>query len=128
MSTKMKSKDRYLRKSYAMSRMALAIRRAIEAQTISEKDNAARWVAAWGLLCGIRSRPVRLKQSKLLRNRRYGDPDMNIGALELSEAGNAPTGPLLSNMAGAPGVCAFLQGGEHTNRMSAESPDPAGKT
>lgn len=61
----MKSRYRFLRKSYAMHRMAVAIERAIEARTGKEKERAARWAAAWGLLCGIRTSRVRLRSSEV---------------------------------------------------------------
>jgi hypothetical protein len=57
----MKKQDRYARKAYAMSRMTLAIERAIKRPTRKEKERAARWAAAWGLLCGIRTEGVNLK-------------------------------------------------------------------
>jgi hypothetical protein len=57
----MKKLDRYARKSYAMRRMTLAIERAIKRPTRGEKERAARWAAAWGLLCGIRTEGVKLK-------------------------------------------------------------------
>jgi hypothetical protein len=57
----MKKLDRYARKSYAMCRMTLAIERAIKRPTRKEKERAARWAAAWGLLCGIRTEGVNLK-------------------------------------------------------------------
>ncbi len=61
----MKTRHRFLRKSYAMHRMALAIERAIVARTGKEKERAARWAAAWGLLCGINTRRVRLRPSEV---------------------------------------------------------------
>ena len=63
----MKNRYRFLRKSYAMDRMARAIERAIEATTIKEKDHAARWAAAWGMLCGIKTRPVNVQRSELIQ-------------------------------------------------------------
>lgn len=44
-----------------MRRMTLAIERAIKLPTSKEKERAARWAAAWGLLCGIQTRGVKLK-------------------------------------------------------------------
>lgn len=44
-----------------MKRMAIAIARAIARRSSKEKESAARWAAAWGLLCGIRSTGVRLR-------------------------------------------------------------------
>jgi hypothetical protein len=61
----MKSRYPFLRKSYAMHRMAKAIERAIEGQTSGEKERAARWAAAWGLLCGIKTSGVRLRDSEV---------------------------------------------------------------
>jgi hypothetical protein len=57
----MKKLERYAKKSYAMRRMTLAIERAIKRPTRNEKERAARWAAAWGLLCGIRTEGVNLK-------------------------------------------------------------------
>lgn len=59
----MKKRYRFVRKSYAMQRMAAAIERAIEAKSGRESDRALRWVAAWGLLCGIKTDNVRLRGS-----------------------------------------------------------------
>jgi hypothetical protein len=64
----MKNRDRFFRKSYAMQRMAVAIQRAIEDPTDKEKERAARWAAAWGLLCGIRTEGVRLRGSDVQQN------------------------------------------------------------
>jgi hypothetical protein len=61
----MKNRYPFLRKSYAMHRMAKAIERAIEGKTSGEKERAARWAAAWGLLCGIKTSGVRLRDSEL---------------------------------------------------------------
>jgi hypothetical protein len=63
----MKNPSRLLRKSYAMSRMARAIERAVEARTSKEKERAARWVGAWGMLCGIKTSTVRLRRSDIQR-------------------------------------------------------------
>lgn len=41
--------------------MTLAIERAIAGPTGKEEERAARWAAAWGLLCGIRTEGVNLK-------------------------------------------------------------------
>jgi hypothetical protein len=59
--------DRQNRKSYGMLRMSRAIGRAIDAGTPAEQDRAIRWVAAWGLIGGIRSDTVRLRNPELLR-------------------------------------------------------------
>jgi hypothetical protein len=64
----MKIRNRFLRKSYAMQRMSLAIQRAIENTDSKEKERAARWAAAWGLLCGIRTQEVRLRGSDVQPN------------------------------------------------------------
>lgn len=64
----MKTRYPFMLKSYAMDRMARALERAIEAKTITEKERAARWAAAWGLLCDIRTTRVRLK-NKILNRR-----------------------------------------------------------
>lgn len=45
--------------------MALAIERAIEARSGKEKERAARWAAAWGLLCGIKTNRVHLRASEI---------------------------------------------------------------
>ncbi len=59
----MKKHYRYVRKFYAMQRMARAIERAIASVSLKETDRAIRWVAAWGLLCGIQTPGVRLRDS-----------------------------------------------------------------
>ena len=59
----MRTRHVFLRKSYAMHRMALAIERAIQGATSKEKERAARWAAAWGLLCGIKTPAVRLRRN-----------------------------------------------------------------
>lgn len=57
--------NRQERKSYGMLRMSRAISRAISAPTPSEQDKAIRWVAAWGLIGGIRSDTVRLRNPEI---------------------------------------------------------------
>ena len=59
--------DRQGRKSYGMLRMSRAISRAISAPTPHEQDKAIRWVAAWGLISGIRSDTVRLRNPELIQ-------------------------------------------------------------
>lgn len=74
----MKNTERVLRKSYAMQRMAIALRRAIEQPTAREKERAARWAAAWGLLCGIWTEGISLRRADIGRNeedRLYPRPD-----------------------------------------------------
>ena len=61
------------RKAYSMWRMIMAIQRAIGADSDTEKDQAARWAAAWGLLSGIRTPGVRLRRSQVLAN--YDRPE-----------------------------------------------------
>lgn len=60
--------DRHERKSYGMLRMSRAISRAINAPTPLEQDKAIRWVAAWGLIGGIRSDTVRLRNPELIHH------------------------------------------------------------
>ena len=50
--------------------MASAIGRAIAADSPEEKDRAARWAAAWGVISGIRSPGIRLRRDVLLDGRR----------------------------------------------------------
>ena len=63
----MKYRRREDRKAYAMQRMVQALARAIKARTALEKARAARWVAAWGVISGIRSpgTGIRLRRSTL---------------------------------------------------------------
>jgi hypothetical protein len=68
----MKNRDRSLRKSYAMERMASAIDRAIGGSTGKEKERAARWAAAWGLLCGIRTEGVKLRRNDIRQDLEEG--------------------------------------------------------
>lgn len=57
------------KKSYAMLRMAAAIRRAIDSASPADKDRAARWAAAWGVVSGIRTPGIRLRRDVLAGNR-----------------------------------------------------------
>ena len=52
-----------MRKSYARQRMAESIERVIRATTSVEKERAARWAAAWGVLCGIMTSTVNVRRS-----------------------------------------------------------------
>jgi hypothetical protein len=85
----MKKQDRQARKSYAMRRMTLAIERAIKRPTRKEKEHAARWAAAWGLLCGIRTEGVRLRacdvQSVESRIEQSSDSIATFGSFSLGE-------------------------------------------
>lgn len=76
----MKKRYRYVRKSYAMRRMARAIERAMQAGSSKESERAIRWVAAWGLLCGIKTPGVRLRDSDvdLLSDARVRQPSDQI--------------------------------------------------
>ncbi len=65
----MKQRIREEKKAYAMLRMAEAIGRAINADSTAEKDQAARWAAAWGAMGGIRSPGIRLRRSVLVDKR-----------------------------------------------------------
>ena len=49
-----------------MLRMSRAIGRAMVATSPCEQERAIRWVAAWGLIGGIRSDRVRLRDAELL--------------------------------------------------------------
>ena len=66
----MKRQIRMERKRYAMARMAEAIGRAIKSTAPADKDRAARWAAAWGLVSGIRTRGIRLRRDVLSDERR----------------------------------------------------------
>ena len=48
-----------------MLRMVEAIGRAIDSPTDAEKEKAARWAAAWGVISGIRSPGIRLRRTVL---------------------------------------------------------------
>lgn len=61
----MKQRYRKERKNYAMFRMIEAIERAIDSETPADKDKAARWAAAWGVVSGIRTAGVRLRRDVL---------------------------------------------------------------
>ncbi|MEO7578164.1 MAG: hypothetical protein ABIT83_11185 [Massilia sp.] len=49
------------KKTYAFHRMTVALGRAIASSLAGEKDRAARWANAWGLMAGVRGRRVRLR-------------------------------------------------------------------
>lgn len=65
----MKYQARKERKSYAMLRMVQAIGRAIHSEHPADKDKAARWAAAWGVVSGIRTPGIRLRRSVLVDRR-----------------------------------------------------------
>jgi hypothetical protein len=66
----MKFRVRKERKTYAMLRMVEAIGRAIDSELPADKDRAARWAAAWGVIGGIRSPGIRLRRSVLAGGKR----------------------------------------------------------
>jgi hypothetical protein len=66
----MKQRIRKERKNYAMLRMVEAIGRAIDSTSPREQERAARWVAAWGAMSGIRTPGVRLRRDILNDERR----------------------------------------------------------
>jgi len=70
----MNPRKRNERKTYAMLRMVAAIGRAIQSPTSAEKDRAARWAAAWGVISGIRTRGIRLRRSVLSDHRHRHGP------------------------------------------------------
>jgi hypothetical protein len=74
-----------------MSRMARAIERAIEAKTIKEKDRAARWVAAWGMLCGIHTNSIKLKRSEVVHASLDRNVDYEYTSLDEPEIVFSPT-------------------------------------
>lgn len=53
-----------------MLRMIGAISRAISSTSPADKDRAARWAAAWGVISGIRSPGVRLRRNVLSDEKR----------------------------------------------------------
>lgn len=67
----------------------MALERAIKRPTRKEKEHAARWAAAWGLLCGIRTEGVRLKagdvQSLDSRIEETWDSIATVGTFSLGE-------------------------------------------
>ncbi len=66
----MNQRIRKEKKRYALLRMNEAIGRAMASGSDAEKDRAARWAAAWGVINGIRSPGVRLRRSVLVDKRR----------------------------------------------------------
>lgn len=59
----MNSNVRLKKKSYALRRMGVAIERAMHAGNERDKARAAKWAAAWGMLCGIKSAGMKLRRS-----------------------------------------------------------------
>ncbi|UUZ51536.1 hypothetical protein LP420_20580 [Massilia sp. B-10] len=49
--------------------MTEAIGRAISSTHPADKDKAARWAAAWGVISGIRTPGIRLRRSVLVDRR-----------------------------------------------------------
>jgi len=69
----MNGSTRLIRKSYAMQRMGMALARAVSAGAANQKSTAARWAAAWGLLCGIHTPGVNLRRGEVGKGR-VGNP------------------------------------------------------
>lgn len=67
--TVMKTFNPFSKKSYAMQRMGAAIQRAIAVPTVQQKLRAAKWAAAWGLLCGINVTDAQLRPGHSLGGR-----------------------------------------------------------
>jgi hypothetical protein len=66
------------RKLYAMKRMSIALARASSARPFGPAtDQALRWAAAWGMVCGIRTpnTPLRLRRGTLIGS--AGGPRLN---------------------------------------------------
>ena len=63
----MNSNARLKKKSYALRRMGIAIERAMHAGNERDKARAAKWAAAWGMLCGIKSAGMKLKRSDAMQ-------------------------------------------------------------
>lgn len=75
-----------------MRRMAVAIERAIDAITIHEKDAAARWAAAWGMLCGIKTKAVLVRHSEVIRIHALSDTELGAASIAFPAA-SAPAKP-----------------------------------
>jgi hypothetical protein len=92
----MKQHYRFVRKPYAMRRMAAAIDRAINGSTSKERARAAKWAAAWGALCGIVTSGVTLRSNDIEparpKNRRRGSDQINIPASVSADIGNIQAG------------------------------------
>jgi hypothetical protein len=51
-------RDSFQRKVSAMRRMVLALDRQVQADSITEKELAKRWVSLWGAIAGVRRFPL----------------------------------------------------------------------
>jgi hypothetical protein len=89
----MKNRYRFLKKSYAMQRMSVAIERAIAAPTIKEKERAARWAAAWGLLCGVTATASDLKRGDIGQYQVPSAPGIDDQYARFAQAGHAQQQP-----------------------------------
>jgi hypothetical protein len=85
----MNGNTRLIRKSYAMQRMGLALARAVSAASSNQKTTAARWAAAWGLLCGIKTPGVYLKRSAREGEDSGGQRVRSSAAISVPPAGPA---------------------------------------
>jgi hypothetical protein len=56
-------------KTYAMHRMAIALGRAVNSESIAAKDRASCWAGAWGLVAGISCGSVWPKCNNVLKQR-----------------------------------------------------------
>jgi hypothetical protein len=51
---KMKRRDVFQRKAYAIHRMSSAAQRLMQATSLADKENARGWIARWSAVSGIR--------------------------------------------------------------------------
>jgi hypothetical protein len=51
---KMKRRDVFQRKAYAIHRMSTAAQRLMQATSLADKENARGWMARWSAVSGIR--------------------------------------------------------------------------
>jgi hypothetical protein len=63
-------RDSFQRKVSAMRRMVLALDRQAQADSITEKELAKRWVSLWGAIAGVRRFPLE-KPGRAIYKRRW---------------------------------------------------------
>lgn len=126
----MRTKSRIVKKSYAMQRMARAIERAVRGASVKERERASRWVAAWGMLCGIRSETVRLRRSEV----GAGSVDDRIRqpSDQIEIPGEVASLPTINAGTGEPSAMEApsqlpLSAGERSAAIAAGIFDPAGR-
>jgi hypothetical protein len=71
-------RDSFQRKVSAMRRMVLALDRQAQADSITEKELAKRWVSLWGAIAGVRRFPLEKPGRAIYKRRWIIQPRRNL--------------------------------------------------